>query len=45
MTLCSDPEVSAWIDKAERDLRMEKLAMTDTIPMPDHACFHPHEVA
>ncbi len=44
MKLRSDPEVSAWIDKAERDLRMAKLAMTDANPMPDQACFHAHQV-
>jgi HEPN domain-containing protein len=41
----SDPEVSAWMDKAERDLRMAKLAMSDTVPMPDQACFHAHQAA
>ena len=45
MKLRSDPEVSAWIDKAERDLRMAKLAMKDATPMPDQACIHAHQVA
>jgi HEPN domain-containing protein len=45
MKLRSDPEVSAWMDKAKRDLRMAKLAMTDTIPMPDQACFHAQQGA
>jgi HEPN domain-containing protein len=40
MRSLEDREVSMWMEKAKRDLRMAQLAARDEHPMWDQACFH-----
>jgi HEPN domain-containing protein len=40
-----DPEVGAWVAKAESDLRMARLAVADDDPMWDQCCFHAQQAA
>ncbi|MFH1529884.1 MAG: HEPN domain-containing protein [Pseudomonadota bacterium] len=35
-----DPEVAAWLEKADGDLRMARFALTTEDPLLDQACFH-----
>jgi len=41
----NDPEVAAWLKKAEGDLRMARLAMESEDPLWDQACFHCQQAA
>ena len=45
MKRLEDPEVAAWLDKSGRDLRMARMAMEDSDPMWDQACFHAQQAA
>ena len=36
----NDPEVDAWLVKADGDLRMARFALTTKDPLLDQACFH-----
>jgi len=40
-----DPEVAAWLKKAEGDLRMARLAIESKDPLWDQACFHCQQAA
>jgi len=40
-----DPEVAAWLRKAEGDLRMARLAIETEDPLWDQACFHCQQAA
>ena len=45
MKLRRNPEVAAWLEKADRDLRMARLAMSEEHKMSDQACFHSQQCA
>ena len=45
MRQLDDPEVAAWIAKANGDLRMARLAASDAEPLFDQACFHAQQSA
>ena len=45
MRLRDSDEVRAWLDKADRDLRMVRLAMGADVPLWDQACFHAQQAA
>lgn len=40
-----DPEVAAWLRKADSDLRMARLAAGVDDPMWDQVCFHAQQAA
>jgi HEPN domain-containing protein len=39
------PDVRAWLDKAQRDLWMAELAMSDPRGLWDQVCFHSQQAA
>jgi HEPN domain-containing protein len=40
-----DPEVAAWLAKADGDLRMARMALEAPDPLFDQACFHSQQAA
>lgn len=45
MKLRDDSEVSAWLEKADRDLQMAAMAADADSPLWDQACFHSQQAA
>ena len=41
----NDPEVAAWLEKADGDLRVARFALTAEDPLLDQACFHSQQTA